>query len=535
MDTTKNVLGGSRATDKLPPTTMTKATGCPVAQDKNSMTSGPMGPVVVSDVHLLEKLMQFNREKTPPRNVHALGQGCYGTFTVTNDITQYTCADLFSQVGKKTDLFARFSGVFTEQGEADTVRDPRGFAIKWYTDEGNWDLLAINTPVFAVRDAKVGPDNIHAFKRDPRNGCWHPTQVWDFVATHPEGLHQTAMLYTDRTGTPMSYRTMNAYGCHTYSLINRNKERFWVKFHILSMQGVKGFNMNQAKIVAGEDPNFLNRDLLQAIDQGNFPRWRFCIQVMPEEQGYKNPFFFDATKVWSHKEFPLIDVGVIEMNRNVTDYHAEVEQVAFSPATLVPGIGLSPDKLLQGRLLIYDDTQYHRLGPNYKQIPVNRPRNVTCPFARAMYNGGAMHMEVSNKFPHYYPNSFTEKSVHPDPKYMEPPLKSTGDAGFYDFPNEGSNEDYYSQVAAFWNVLDNVQKSNMCENIAASLEKVYKPEIVTKMMTHFGKCDPAWAQMIQTKLNERKQGKKSENEMFVQRVANELLQMKPSTLSSPGM
>ncbi|KAL9648072.1 hypothetical protein ABK040_012126 [Willaertia magna] len=487
--------------------TLTKATGCPIGHVKDSMTAGAYGPVVVSDVGLLEKVLQFNREKIPARNVHALGIGCYGTFTVTNDITKYTKAKVFSQVGKKTELFARFSGIFTEQGDPETVRDPRGFAIKFYTEEGNWDLLGINTPVFAVRDAKPGPDQVHAFKRNPRNGCWNPTQTFDFVANHPEGLHQFAMMYSDRSGTPASFRTMNAYGCHTFSLINENNERFWVKFHIISLQGAQGFNLQQAKAVAGEDPNFLSRDLLTAIDQGNFPRWRLSIQIMPEAEGYTHPWTFDATKVWKHRDYPLIEVGIIEMNRNITDYFTETEQVAFSPATFVPGIGLSPDKLLQGRLLIYDDTQHHRIGPNYKQLYINRPHAME---PNHNYVGGNMHIEIKDKFPHYSGSVFG--GLAPNPKYIEPPLKCTGDAGYYNYPNEGTDEDYYGQVRDFWNVLNDEQKNNMCENFAADLEKVTEEKIVTMMLNHFAKCDPMWAQMVEIKIRDRKQGKKTNNE-----------------------
>jgi catalase len=504
---------------------MRRETGCPIGHAKNSMTCGPMGPVVLSDTLLLEKVLHFNREQQPPRNVHALGQGAYGSFTVTNDITKYTCADLFSQVGKKTDLFARFSGVFTERGDADTVRDPRGFAMKYYTKEGNWDILGINTPVFAVRDMKTGPDCIHAFKRDPRNGCWHPTQTWDFVATHPEGLHQTAMLYTDRTGTPMSYRTMHAWGCHTFGLINANKERTWCKFHFVSQQGALGFTADQAKIVAGEDPNFLSRDLVQAIDQGNFPRWKMMIQVMPEEEGYKYPWVFDPTKVWKHADYPLIEVGIVEINRNVIDYHTEVEQVAFSPATLVPGIGLSPDKLLQGRLLVYDDTQMHRIGPNFKQLYVNRPHGIAPSY---LHVGGNMSIDVANRFPHYWPSVFGGKQ--PDSSYIEPPLKSTGDlVGMYDWPEEGSDMDLYAQVRDFWNVLDEVQKTHLCMNIAISIEKVKDQRIVDMMMGHFSKVNPAWAEGVQSIMAERMSGKKTQSEVLCDSFAKKLLSIRPQS------
>jgi len=496
-------------------------TGCPFAHGKYSLTAGPMGPISLTDMSLVEKILHFNREKIPPRNVHALGQGAHGTFRVTNDITKYSCADVFSSVGKETQLFCRMSGVFTEQGEADTVRDPRGMALKFYTKEGNWDVLCVNTPVFAVRDPKVGPDVIHAFKRNPRDGCWNPTQSWDFVATHPEGLHQAAMIYTDRVGTPMSYRTQHYWAIHTFSLINSNKERFWCKFHFVSQQGFLGFNLHESKTIAGEDPNFLSRDLVQSIEQGNYPKWKLMIQVMPEDEGYKNPFFFDATKVWKHDDYPLIEVGEIELNRNVVDYHAEVEQVAFSPGTIVPGIGLSPDRLLQGRLLIYDDTQTHRLGANYKQLEINRPHGVK-PSHTSI--GGPMHIAVEDKFPPYHPSVFG--GPQPDEKAREPPMKSVGfgDIDYYPFPNEGTFEDYYEQVVDFWNTLDSQQRNNMCENIAASLEKVKEQKIIDMMMQHFASCSKEWADMVKQKLNARVQGsKKSESELMCDQFAKKLL------------
>nr|CAG4715069.1 unnamed protein product [Naegleria fowleri] len=484
----------------VPQNVLTRDNGCPVGHVKDSMTAGSQGPLCVGDLDLLEKLLHFNCEKIPPRNVHALGCGAYGTFTVTNDIRQYTSADLFSEVGKKTEFITRFSGIFTEVGDADTTRDPRGFAIKFYTCEGNWDLLGINTPVFAVRDAK--PDAVHAFKRDPRTGCWNVTQTWDFVASHPEGLHQMVMLFTDRTGTPMSYRTMNAYGCHTFSFVNDKKERFWVKFHLKCMQGAYGFTQHEAKLVAGEDPNFLSRDLYQAIEKGNYPKWKMYIQIMPEEEGYRHPWTFDPTKIWKHSQYPLIEVGELEVNRNVTDYFCEVEQVAFSPSNTVPGIGLSPDKLLQGRLLIYDSTQIHRIGPNYRQLYVNRPLGVE----PQNYNvGGQMNLRIQDKFPGYDKSVFG--GLVPNAKYIDPPFRCTGNAGLYEMYQEGSYEDYYQQVADFWRILSDKEKNNLCDNIASSFFKVTEQRVIDRMMQHFQKCDPMWAQMIELKLRERKEGK----------------------------
>lgn len=480
----------------------TRASGCPLADIKNSMTAGPLGPVMMQDVGLTEKLQHFDREKIPARNVHALGTGAYGTFVVTNDISKYTRADLFSSVGKKTPVFARFSGIFTEQGDPDTSRDPRGFAIKFYTKEGNWDLLAINTPVFAVRDAKPGPDAVHAFKRDPRSGEWNPAQTWDYVVNHPEGTFQTLMLYSDLYGTPMSYRTMNAYGCNTYSLINADMKRVWVKFHLLSQQGTRGLSVEQAKLIAGEDPNFMSRDLREAIAMGKFPRWKMCIQVMEEEEGFKQPFAFDCTKIWSEERYPLIEVGELEMNVNPVNYFSEVEQVALSPTNIVPGIGFSPDKLLQGRLFIYDDTQNHRLGPNFKQFPINRPQNAE---VHNFYYGGRGNADASNKFPHYTPSSLG-RSLSANKIAAEPPLKVTGPVGYYDLPGEGTDEDYYAQPKQWYNSLTEDDRTHIQKNIALSL--VRAPEIihkgVFKMLT---KVDSHLAQRVEILLKDQLAGR----------------------------
>jgi catalase len=458
---------------------------------KNSLTAGPHGPVVLQDTVLLEKTSKFTREKIPPRNVHALGTGAFGTFTVTNDISKYSKAKLFSQVGKTTNIFVRFSGVFTELGEADTQRDARGFAIKFDTEEGIWDLLAINTPVFNVRDMKQGPDAVHAFKRDPRTGDWNPSQTWDYAVNHPESFHQVLMMYTDRGGTPLSYRFMHSYGCNTFSLINSNNERVWVKFHIISPHGEKGLNSVQAKLIAGEDPNWLSTDLREAINRGDYPTWRFCCQIMTEEEGYRNPIAFDCTKAWSHKDYPLIDIGTITLNKNPIDHFTQVEQSAFSPARVPPGIGFSPDKLLQGRLLIYDDAQYHRIGPNFKQLPINRPHNVE---PNTMYVGGNMHLDVKEKFPHYFPSSFGGPNL--DPSKAELPLRCDGPVNFYDYPLEGTDADYYDQPGEFYRLMISADKINTCYNIATSLEKVSK-EIVEKVLPHLYKIDNHLGQTVE--------------------------------------
>lgn len=465
----------------------------------------PLGPVIVSDVGLLEKLLLFNREKTPARNVHALGTGVYGKFTVTNDISQYTKAKLFSSVGKETKVFARFSGIFTEQGESDTNRDPRGFALKFYTEEGNWDLLGINTPVFNVRDAKLGPDAVHACKRDPRTGMKNPDMLWDFCANHPEGLHQFLMIFSDRGGTPLSYRNMDAYGCHTFSFINDSNERFWCKFHLKPQQsGRKGLTSEEAKLLAGEDPNYLTRDLYMAIQNQQFPKWKMFCQIMSEKEGYEKPFTFDPTKVWKHSEYPLIEIGTIELNEVVTDFHNETEQVAFSPANFVPGIGLSLDRLLQGRLLIYDDTQHHRLGPNFKQIPVNRPLGVGKDSVNSMHVCGAMNVEVKSHFPDYSHSEFGGPVANISVK--EPPMRVDGPCDYYSFPQEGSDEDYYQQPRDFYRILSQEQRQHLCFNLAESLSKVTNESILKKMLYHLNCCDSDLSCDVEEFLKKRSKG-----------------------------
>jgi len=440
-------------------------------------------------------------KKIPARNVHALGYGAYGRFRVTNDISKYSSAALFSEVGKETDLFVRMSGIFTEQGEADTIRDPRGFAIKFYSEQGNWDLLGINTPVFNVRDAKMGPDAVHAFKRDPRTGFRNPSQIWDFVANHPESIHQTLMIFSDRDGTPISFRKMHGYGCHTFSFVNRNKQRFWVKFHLISQQGVGGFTQTEAKLVAGEDPNFLGKDLHDAIEAKNFPKWKLCCQIMTEEEGYRDPWTFDPTKIWKHSDYPLIEIGEIELNKNPVDHFTEVEQVAFSPANVVPGIGFSPDKLLQGRLLIYDDTQYHRLGSNFKQLYINRPHGIEP--ATYSNTGGYSQQDVKDKFPHYWPSFFG--GLRPDPRYLEPSFRTDGPADFYDYSNEGTDEDFYLQPREFLQVMDAQERRNLYENIAYSLWLC--PEMIIRAnLDHFDKIDHLFGSQVEKIITDKKNG-----------------------------
>lgn len=384
---------------------LTTVAGAPVADNQNSMTAGPRGPMLLQDVWFLEKLAHFDREVIPERRMHAKGSGAFGTFTVTHDITKYTKAKIFSEIGKETEMFVRFSTVAGERGAADAERDIRGFAMKFYTEEGNWDLAGNNTPVFFLRDPLKFPDLNHAVKRDPRTNMRSAKNNWDFWTSLPEALHQVTITMSDR-GIPKSYRHMHGFGSHTFSMINADNERVWVKFHLVSQQGIENLTDEEAEAIIAKDRESHQRDLLESIDRGDFPRWTMYIQVMTEEQALNMPYNpFDLTKVWYKKDFPLIEVGYFELNRNPENYFLDVEQAAFNPANVVPGIGFSPDKMLQGRLFAYGDAQRYRLGVNHHQIPVNAPKVPTHSYHR---DG---QMRVNNNFGStlaYEPNSYGE-------------------------------------------------------------------------------------------------------------------------------
>ncbi|MDQ1327714.1 MAG: catalase [Candidatus Poribacteria bacterium] len=400
----KNQEGGFNM-DEKDKKKLTTVAGTPVVDNQNAVTAGPRGPMLLQDVWFLEKLAHFDREVIPERRMHAKGSGAYGTFTVTHDITKYTKAKIFSEIGKKTDMFVRFSTVAGERGAADAERDIRGFAMKFYTEEGNWDLVGNNTPVFFLRDPLKFPDLNHAVKRDPRTNMRSAKNNWDFWTSLPEALHQVTITMSDR-GIPLSYRYMHGFGSHAFSMINANNERVWVKFHLVCQQGIKNLTDAEAEAIIAKDRESHQRDLLESIDRGDFPRWKMYIQVMTEEQAANMPYNpFDLTKVWYKKDFPLIEVGYFELNRNPENYFAEVEQAAFNPANVVPGIGFSPDKMLQGRLFSYGDAQRYRLGVNHHQIPVNAPR---CPVNSYHRDG---QMRVNNNAGStlgYEPNSYGE-------------------------------------------------------------------------------------------------------------------------------
>lgn len=441
---------------------LTAANGRPIADNQNSQTAGQRGPVMLQDPWLIEKLAHFDREVIPERRMHAKGSGAYGTFTVTHDITKYTRAAIFSKVGKQTECFVRFSTVAGERGAADAERDIRGFAMKFYTEEGNWDLVGNNTPVFFLRDPLKFPDLNHAIKRDPKTNMRSPNSNWDFWTLLREALHQVTITMSPR-GIPYSYRHMHGFGSHTYSFINAENQRIWVKFHLRTLQGIKNLTDQEAEAIVAKDRESHQRDLFESIEKGDYPKWLFQIQLMTEEEAdnYRiNPF--DLTKVWPHKDFPLQDVGVLELNRNPENYFAEVEQAAFNPMNIVDGIGLSPDKMLQGRLFSYGDAQRYRLGVNAEQIPVNKPR---CPF-HAYHRDGAMRVDGNyGATKGYEPNSYGEWQDSPDMK--EPPLKVTGEV--YNYNEREYDDDYYSQPGDLFRLMPAEEQQLLFENTARAM------------------------------------------------------------------
>jgi catalase len=471
-------------------TKLTSAAGIPIPDNQNSLTAGPRGPLLVQDWQLFEKHAHFNRERIPERVVHAKGTAAFGTLTITHDISRFTKAKAL-QRGAKTEALLRFSTVAGERGAADAERDVRGFALKFYTEEGNWDLVGNNTPVFFVRDPYKFPDFIHTQKRDPKTNLRNPTAMWDFWSLSPESLHQVTILFSDR-GIPKTLRHMHGFGSHTFSFINAADERFWVKFHFKSMQGIETLTDGEAETLIGQDRESHQRDLFHAIERGEFPKWKVCVQIMPEADADKTSYNpFDLTKVWPHKEFPLIDVGVLELNRNPENYHAEVEQSAFSPANVVPGIGHSPDKMLQFRIFSYADAHRYRLGINADQLPVNAPK---CPVAN-YYRDGAMRFDGNHGGAvNYEPNSFNGPKE--DPSVKEPPLKITGNADRY---NHRDGNDDYAQPGNLFRLMSPAQKTSLMDAIAGAMASV-PHEIQARQIAHFAKADPAYGAGVAQRL-----------------------------------
>jgi catalase len=470
---------------------LTTAHGQPIADNQNSLTAGPRGPLLIQDFQLLEKMATFNRERVPERVVHAKGSGAFGALTITHDITQYTKAKVFAHIGKQTPMLVRFSTVAGERGAADAERDVRGFAMKFYTEDGNWDLVGNNTPVFFVRDAYKFSDFIHTQKRDPKTNMRSATAMWDFWSLSPESLHQVTILMSDR-GLPQGYRFVHGFGSHTYSFINANNERFWVKFHFKTQQGIKNWSNAEAAQVVGQDRESSQNDLFNAIERGDYPRWKLKIQVMPEVEAETyaiNPF--DLTKVWPHADYPLIDVGYFELNRNPENYFADIEQASFEPSNIVPGIGFSPDKMLQARIMSYADAHRYRIGVNYASLPVNHPHAEVNTYHR---DG---HMRFDSNFGgavNYEPNSVGGPVE--DKQYAEPPLKVSGDADRYD--HRVGNDDY-TQPGNLFRLMSADQKEQLFSNVHDAMQGV--PErIVARQLVHFYKADPAYGAGVAAKM-----------------------------------
>lgn len=478
-----NIKGGRNNMSKK----LTTSWGSPVGDNQNSMTAGSRGPTLIQDVHLLEKLAHFNRERVPERVVHAKGAGAHGYFEVTNDVSKYTKADFLSEVGKRTPMFIRFSTVAGELGSADTVRDPRGFAVKFYTEEGNYDIVGNNTPVFFIRDAIKFPDFIHTQKRHPQTHLKNPNAVWDFWSLSPESLHQVTILMSDR-GIPATLRHTNGYGSHTFKWVNQDGDAVWVKYHFKTDQGVKNLDVNLAAKLAGENPDYHTEDLFNAIDKGDFPSWTLYVQIMPIEDAdtYKwDPF--DVTKVWSQKDYPLIEVGKMTLNKNPENYFAEVEQATFSPGNFVPGIEASPDKMLQGRLFAYADAHRYRVGANHNALPINRPKAEVNNYQRDGFmrpdnNGGSS--------VYYEPNSFSGPKESAEDRTSAFPVSGVAESVSYD------HNDHYTQAGDLYRLMSEEERARLVENIVGAMKPVESDEIKLRQIQHFYKADPEYGTRV---------------------------------------
>jgi catalase len=469
--------------------TLTRNFGQPVDNDQKIMTAGFPGPALLQNIHFIEKLAHFNRERIPERVVHAKGAGAHGYFEVTHDMTKYTKAKFLSEVGKRTDVFARFSTVGGEKGSADAARDPRGFAVKFYTEEGNWDMVGNNTPVFFIRDPIKFPDFIHTQKRNPRTNAKDPDMFWDFLSLTPESIHQVTILFSDR-GTPKSYRHMNGYSGHALMWYNDEGEYVWVKFHFKTAQGIQNFTDQEAELMAGKDPDHATVDLFDAIERGDYPAWDVQVQVMTPEQAktYRfNPF--DVTKVLPHGDFPVMPLGRMVLNRNPENYFAEVEQAAFSPGNFVPGFAASPDKMLQGRIFAYHDAHRYRLGPNYHLLPINAPK------AAAMNNyqrDGFMRVDPNGAGgPNYNPNSFG--GPVPDPTAAEPPIEVSGMAARH--PEALTDDDFVQAGNLYRQVMTDQARDHLIGNIVGHLGNA-KKYIQLRQTALFYKADEDYGRRV---------------------------------------
>jgi catalase len=463
----------------------TTDSGIPAQSDEYSLTVGPAGPTALHDHYVVQKMQHFNRERVPERVVHAKGSGAHGFFEVTEDVTSFTRASFLSAVGKRTPMFARFSTVAGEQGYADTVRDPRGFALKFYTDEGNFDLVGNNTPVFFIRDASKFSDFIHSQKRQPDTGLRDNNMQWDFWTLSPESAHQVTILMSDR-GTPRTFRNMNGYSSHTYSTINADGERFWVKYHFKTAQGVENFTDDEAKAMTAEDPDFHRRDLHSSIAKGDAPEWRLEMQVMPfaEAGAYRfNPF--DLTKVWPHADYPPIQVGRMVLDRNPENFFAEVEQAGFSPANLVPGTGLSPDKMLMGRIFSYHDTHLHRIGPNYEQLPINAPKVEVNSYNK----DAAMTYRHAGAQPVYAPNSYGGPVADPQRAGAVAWQVEAGDLGRYGYEKHPDDDDFSQAGTLVREVMNDIDRADLVTNIVGHASDHVTDEVQLRVIAYWSAVD----------------------------------------------
>lgn len=469
--------------------TLTTAFGAPVADDQNSLSAGKRGPLLMQDAHLLEKLAHFDRERIPERVVHAKGAGAHGYFEVTADVTRWTKAKFLNKIGKKTEVFARFSTVGGEKGSADAERDPRGFAVKFYTEDGNYDFVGNNTPVFFIRDPLKFPDFIHTQKRNPATNCKDPDMFWDFLSLTPESIHQVTILFSDR-GTPATYRNMNGYSSHTYKWYNDKGEMFWVQYHFKTDQGIRNLTRQEAAAMKSSDPDHATRDLFAAIERKEYPSWTLEMQIMPYEEGLKFHYdIMDITKVWPHAEVPPIKVGRLVLDRNPVNYFAEVEQAAFCPGNLVPGIGISPDKMLQSRVFSYHDTHLHRLGPNYHLIPVNRARN--SPETSYQRDGFMRVDDGGGSGPNYWPNSMG--GPEPDIAASEPPFPVEGAAGRT--PYGHPNDDFVQPGVLYSKVMTETDREHLVGNIVDHLSGA-KKRIQLRQCALFYKAHPDYGTRV---------------------------------------
>jgi catalase len=483
------------------PKNLTTESGAPVADNQNSQTAGPGGPVLMQDHHLIEKLARFDRERIPERVVHAKGSGAFGRFEVTSDVTRWTKAKFLSQVGKRTEVFVRFSTVAGEKGSADAVRDPRGFAVKFYTEDGNYDLVGNNTPIFFIRDPLKFPDFIHSQKRDPYTNIQEPDNVWDFFSLSPEATHQFTWLFGDR-GIPASYRNMDGFSSHTYQWTNAAGEAVWVKYHFKTNQGIKCLTAAEAARIAGENPDSHHLDLLHAIERGEHPSWTLKVQIMPVADAPRYRFNpFDLTKVWPHADYPLMEIGRMVLDRNPDNYFADVEQAAFNPAHFVPGIGPSPDKMLQGRLFSYGDTHRYRLGINHTRLPVNRPHATE---TRNYGRDGAMRFDGnSGRAKNYEPNSFGGEVQTNQPTHAG--IEVLGVTGSYPWEKHAEDDDFV-QAGNLYRLMDKDAKQRLIDNIAGTLSRVSREDIIERSIGHFRNADKDYGERVSKAVKQLREG-----------------------------